>query len=669
MEDILYNYGTSREEAEQLVKDFIKFKDGHRIKNPIFKEIQFWYKRPRQFIEEIKNLRNTKSKAQLIKDAKSGSELVHIDNDWVILRIKTRDASVYYGRNTKWCISMLDEPGLFEYYMLDFTIYFCIRKNYKGDKFDKVAILINKDGRIDVWDSLDNDEKDQEPQDLAYAGLLEYKDIFVYKDPVEEGLIPKFLINNTKLVKYYASDPVVIIPDNVEIIGNGAFRGRRNLRDVKLPDSVTSIEDYAFMGCTSLTSVVIGNSLTSIGSSAFIGCTSLTSVVIGNSLTSIGSSAFIGCTSLTSITIPNSATSIGNRAFGNCKSLTSIIIPDSVTSISNNAFIGCTSLTIYAEATSKPTNWDDNWNPANRPVIWGYKQKSNNKKIKKESKMRNFRFKTESTNMSVFEIENKLIEFFNKKNVHVSVSKNDDHFDIYISQYVGDKKNELPKDIDKQLQKFVNNLKPLGDKEHELLVAPTKHGMHIYIATQDDSGHLLENFGKYNKDKIKCCICEKPIIGYGNDPYPVNIGITSRACDDCNKEYVIPARLDLLRGPKVRKEATNKHEVEREASNIVLDDKYTWLFSVLADDGMDIEEGIEYMQDAIDILINKNGVYLVAFPYVDPNPEDISVDLVFADNPGPVIIYNREEATVAKDELHKPTNIKQPKTNNKEETN
>ena len=66
--------------------------------------------------------------------------------------------------------------------------------------------------------------------------------------------------------------------------------------------------------------------------------------------------------------------SIEYGAFENCTSLQSITIPSSVTSIGSYAFDGCTSLTIYCECeeADKPSGWIANWNPSNRPVIWGY---------------------------------------------------------------------------------------------------------------------------------------------------------------------------------------------------------------------------------------------------------------------------------------------------------
>ena len=136
---------------------------------------------------------------------------------------------------------------------------------------------------------------------------------------------------------------------------------------------VTTIGRGAFEDCTLLTSITIPDSITSISSEAFYRCTSLTSITIPNSVTSIGATAFARCTSLTDISIPNSVTSIYQDAFHSCSSLERIIIHNSVTTIGNNAFYGCTSLTIYCEAEEKPSDWNENWNHSNCPVVWGYK--------------------------------------------------------------------------------------------------------------------------------------------------------------------------------------------------------------------------------------------------------------------------------------------------------
>ena len=49
---------------------------------------------------------------------------------------------------------------------------------------------------------------------------------------------------------------------------------------------------------------------------------------------------------------------------------------------------------------------------------------------------------------------------------------------------------------------------------------------------------------------MKCCICGEEIKGYGNNPWPVGYDVYSeedRCCDKCNFEYVIPARIALMK--------------------------------------------------------------------------------------------------------------------------
>ena len=200
---------------------------------------------------------------------------------------------------------------------------------------------------------------------------------------IEDEKDMKFeILNDTEMsvVDYAGTASEIIIPKYVESsknvymvtsIGRDAFYACKNLTTIAISNSVTSIGESAFDGCENLTSVTIPNSVTSIGDWAFAYCSSLTSITIPNSVTIIGDYAFWDCTNLTSVTIPNSVTTIGHWAFIWCENLTSITIPDSVTSIGEWAFAYCTSLTIYCEAISKPSGWHSNWNPDNRPVIWG----------------------------------------------------------------------------------------------------------------------------------------------------------------------------------------------------------------------------------------------------------------------------------------------------------
>lgn len=46
--------------------------------------------------------------------------------------------------------------------------------------------------------------------------------------------------------------------------------------------------------------------------------------------------------------------------------------------------------------------------------------------------------------------------------------------------------------------------------------------------------------------KFTCCICGKEAEGYGNNPEPVQPYDSGKCCDDCNRDVVIPKRIELL---------------------------------------------------------------------------------------------------------------------------
>ena len=163
-----------------------------------------------------------------------------------------------------------------------------------------------------------------------------------------------------------------IIPNTVEIIGAGAFRGCRTLTSITIPNSVTRIESSAF-GHTGLASVEFSNSLEYIGNSAFAGCTSLISITLPNSLTTIDQSAFYICYNLKTVTIPSSVTFIGKEAFSWCTALESVTsyITD-VFETGEKAFLNCSGATLYVPAGLVSTyQATADWNRLNVEEIAG----------------------------------------------------------------------------------------------------------------------------------------------------------------------------------------------------------------------------------------------------------------------------------------------------------
>ena len=223
----------------------------------------------------------------------------------------------------------------------------------------------------------------------------------------------------------------ISIPNSITIIENSVFKYCSSLTNITIPNSVTCIDSYAFFACNDLNisfeegsacksiegcafawcgfeSITIPNSVTSIGSGAFEYCLSLKKITIPASATNIYYDAFFCCERLTNIIvdenntnyksidgnlytkdgktliqyaigkldesfeISNFVTHIGRNAFYGCKNLLRVIVPNCVTSIESNAFAWSGNLNIYCEATSKPTNWSENWdsNTSSNAVYW-----------------------------------------------------------------------------------------------------------------------------------------------------------------------------------------------------------------------------------------------------------------------------------------------------------
>ena len=67
----------------------------------------------------------------------------------------------------------------------------------------------------------------------------------------------------------------VVIPEEFNVIGEGAFKGRTDIYSVTLHDNVRKISKEAFCGCSNLRSITSGCEIETVGIKAFADCTSL----------------------------------------------------------------------------------------------------------------------------------------------------------------------------------------------------------------------------------------------------------------------------------------------------------------------------------------------------------------------------------------------------------
>ncbi|MGC7176050.1 leucine-rich repeat protein, partial [Metamycoplasma hominis] len=120
--------------------------------------------------------------------------------------------------------------------------------------------------------------------------------------------------NNKKILAYLDKKTTkVTIPNNVKEIGEGAFSGCRNIKEVILNEGLEKIDSGAFQD-TNIESITIPDSVEEIGKYAFYNCTNLKEVTLNEGLEKIGTGAF-GGTNIESITIPDSIKEIDDWAF------------------------------------------------------------------------------------------------------------------------------------------------------------------------------------------------------------------------------------------------------------------------------------------------------------------------------------------------------------------
>lgn len=124
--------------------------------------------------------------------------------------------------------------------------------------------------------------------------------------------------------KYISS---VYLPDHLQAIGEGAFKGFTYLEDIFLPRTVERIEREAFAD-SGLRKIRTADLMKVIGPRAFAGCRHLETFFFPDGLEEIGEFAFEGCTSLKKIFVPNSVKHIGAGAFRGCTGLVQAEIPD-----------------------------------------------------------------------------------------------------------------------------------------------------------------------------------------------------------------------------------------------------------------------------------------------------------------------------------------------------
>jgi hypothetical protein len=87
--------------------------------------------------------------------------------------------------------------------------------------------------------------------------------------------------------------------------------------------------------------------------------------------------------------------------------------------------------------------------------------------------------------------------------------------------------------------------------------------------------------------KFECCICNDTIEGeYGNNPDPFYGGKNGKACDWCNENYVVQARLVMMTMTAEAREAVDRAD-SREALRLSKEARLAFLKKEAAEAGVD----------------------------------------------------------------------------------
>ena len=192
------------------------------------------------------------------------------------------------------------------------------------------------------------------------------------------------------LVKWFADEEAVRVPDGVVSVGGHAFSGNHAIRSIAFPSSVetvdvdaccglTGVVSYAVSeGCRTLcardgilyskdgrtliacpparTDVTVPPGVTAIGDRAFRQCGELTSVVLPEGLRRIGDDAFLSCSALRELVIPEGVESIGRAAFRFCSDLSFLEIPGTVTSLWGSSLPALAEVVLFTGPRPAATN-------------------------------------------------------------------------------------------------------------------------------------------------------------------------------------------------------------------------------------------------------------------------------------------------------------------------
>ena len=143
-------------EVSGAVMDFNKY--SQRLKNKDINQYKD-YKDIMRDVRDIKAVLTNKEKRQQEKEKMAGeSSVVYESDNYFVVRPDTFEASCYFGRNTKWCISSTQSQNYFDEYTEKGQVFYMVRseKRDEDDEDKKIALVYNENGLEEAYDAVDH---------------------------------------------------------------------------------------------------------------------------------------------------------------------------------------------------------------------------------------------------------------------------------------------------------------------------------------------------------------------------------------------------------------------------------------------------------------------------------------------------------------------------------
>ena len=124
------------------------------------------------FIDDI-GLSSSEEKRKEKEAALGGASILQDDEDFFIIRPETQEASCFFGKKTKWCISATRSQNYYDSYTRQGkAFYFILNKNLNDDsKYRKIALVYDKSGEFEEFFDV---------EDEGYSDSYELERILLY---------------------------------------------------------------------------------------------------------------------------------------------------------------------------------------------------------------------------------------------------------------------------------------------------------------------------------------------------------------------------------------------------------------------------------------------------------------------------------------------------------